>query len=168
MKKMLILCSVLLILTGCKKKQDSNPNVEHEKGITYTCKRYEKYKKKDLDRRDGKDITSDSDTTAIELTISKIYNFDETGEKLLTFFEVNEYKYLLDYNMNKEKEILAKSCDNAKEYGYKSCNASLSGKIVTIKRELDLNNEDYKESANKATLQNIKDDYAGGEIYTCY
>ena len=56
----------------------------------------------------------------INENIQKIYDFNEAGDKLLSFYEVHTYEYLLEgYDMNNEKENY--SCEDYENYGFKSC-----------------------------------------------
>lgn len=109
--------------------------------------------------------SSDDTGIGVEGKVSKIYDFNKEGDKLLAFYEVGTYKYVMDTDM--EKEYFADKCSGYKEYGYKSCEVSLKDKTITIFREIDLNSDDIEDSASIMTLESIKGEYAEGKIYTC-
>lgn len=88
MKKGLIIICAIIILSGCDSKKESITKPEE---ISYTNK-FECYRNE---------------------KISKIYDFNKEGNKLLVFYEIHTYEYVIDgYNIDKEKSSY--SCE---EYG---------------------------------------------------
>ena len=79
MKKGLIIICAIIILSGCDSRKES---ITKPEWISYRnnfeCYRNEK--------------------------ISKIYDFNKEGNKLLVFYEIHTYEYVIDiYNIDKEK-----------------------------------------------------------------
>lgn len=54
-----------------------------------------------------KSTADNSDDTGIgvEGKVSKIYDFNKEGDKLLAFYEVGIYKYVMDTDMKRKKNI---------------------------------------------------------------
>lgn len=174
MKKGLLILTVLLLLTGCKNKESKTDGKTSEE-ISYTnkfeCSRVEKIKKYDLDGNSGH-ITTDQakereeSPVAIEEKIQKIYDFNEDGSKLLAFYEIYTYEYVLDgYDMDTEKNNY--DCGNYDEYGFKSCDITTNENSVIITKVADLTSDYNKDMVDTMTLESIKADYAEGEMYTC-
>ena len=114
MKKGLIILSAVILLSGCDSKKATNENVTKPEEISYTnkfeCSRIEKIKKFDLDNKNAGRLTQEqmkereNSPVAINEKISKIYDFNKEGSKLLAFYEIHTYEYVIDiYNMDKEK-----------------------------------------------------------------
>ena len=98
--------------------------------------------------------------------ISKIYDFTKDGSKLLGFYEIHTYEYVLDgYNMDKEKSSY--SCGEYEEYGFKSCEITTTKNSIIMTKVADINSDYNKDMVSKMTLESIKSDYAKGNMYTC-
>lgn len=111
MKKGLIIICAIIMLSGCDSKKESITKPEE---ISYTnkfeCLRVEKIKKFDLDNKNAGRLTQEqmkerqNSPVAINEKISKIYDFNKERSKLLGFYEIHTYEYVVDdYNMDKEK-----------------------------------------------------------------
>ena len=114
MKKVLIFLGAVLLLAGCEYKKETNENITKPEEISYTnkfeCSRVEKIKKFDLDNKNAGRLTQEqmkerqNSPVAINEKINKIYDFTKDGSKLLGFYEIHTYEYVVDgYNMDKEK-----------------------------------------------------------------
>ena len=176
MKKGLIVLSAVILLSGCDSKKETNENITKPEEISYTnkfeCSRIEKIKKFDLDNKNAGRLTSEqmkerqNSPVAINEKISKIYDFNKEGSKLLAFYEIHTYEYVIDgYNMDKEKSSY--SCGEYEEYGFKSCEITTTKNSIIMTKVADLNSDYNKDMASKMTLESIKDDYAEGDMYTC-
>ena len=176
MKKVLIFLGAVLLLAGCESKKETNENITKPEGISYTnkfeCSRVEKIKKFDLDNKNAGRLTSEqmkereNSPVVINENIQKIYDFNEAGDKLLSFYEVHTYEYLLEgYDMNNEKENY--SCGDYKDYGFKSCTIATEENKIVMTKVADLKSDYNKDMAEKMTLASIKADYAEGDMYTC-
>ncbi len=173
MKKCLLILTVLLLLTGCNKDKTTDGNAGKQVSYTnkFECSREEEIKKYDLDGSLG-DISSEQDNereespVAIIEKIQKIYDFNKDGSKLLGFYEINTYKYVLDdYDMDTEKNNY--DCGNYEEYGIKSCEITTSEDSVIITKVTDLTSNYNKDMVATMTLESIKAKYAEEEMYTC-
>ena len=113
------------MLSGCDSKKESITKPEE---ISYTnkfeCLRVEKIKKFDLDNKNAGRLTQEqmkerqNSPVAINEKISKIYDFNKERSKLLGFYEIHTYEYVVDdYNMDKEKSSY--SCGEYENYGFK-------------------------------------------------
>lgn len=175
MKKGLLIIASIMLLAGCENKE-TNTDAKKPEEISYTnkfeCSRTEKIKKFDLDNKIAGRLTSEqmkereNSPVAINENIQKIYDFNESGDKLLSFYEVHTYVYLLDgYDINSEKENY--SCGNYENYGFKSCTITTKENKIVMTKVADLKSDYNKDMTEKMTLASIKADYAEGEIYTC-
>lgn len=172
--KYLILVGSVLLFTGC-----GNETVEGEKEtLTFTnkyeCSRVENYTEYDLEHRNGGGILTAEEMekkknspVAVEGKISKVYDFNEEGSKLLGYYDIETYTYLVDVSMDEEKKLYEKKCENAKNYGYKSCNVKVEDKVITLTRVLDLESDDNRDIVQKTTLDSVKNDFREDEIFTC-
>lgn len=98
--------------------------------------------------------------------ISKIYDFNKEGSKLLAFYEIHTYEYVVDdYNMDKEKSSY--SCGEYEEYGFKSCEITTTKNSIIMTKVADINSDYNKDMVSKMTLESIKSDYAKRNMYTC-
>ena len=144
MKKGLIIICAIIILSGCDSKKETKENITKPEEISYTnkfeCSRIEK--------------------------ISKIYDFNKEGSKLLAFYEIHTYKYVIDiYDMDKEKSSY--SCGEYDNYGFKSCEITTTKNSIIMTKVADINSDYNKDMVSKMTLESIKSDYAKGNMYTC-
>ena len=176
MKKGLIILSVIILLSGCDSKKETNENINKPEEIGYTnkfeCSRVEKIKKFDLDNKNAGRLTPEqmkerqNSPVVINEKINKIYDFTKDGSKLLGFYEIHTYEYVIDgYNMDEEKSSY--SCGNYENYGFKSCEITTSENSIVMTKVADLNSDYNKDMASKMTLESIKADYAEGDMYTC-
>ena len=137
MKKGLIIICAIIILSGCDSKKESITKPEE---ISYTNK-FECYR-------------------------NEIYDFNKEGNKLLVFYEIYTYEYVIDiYNMDKEKSSY--SCGEYENYGFKSCEITTTKNSIIMTKVADINSDYNKDMVSKMTLESIKSDYAQGDMYTC-
>ena len=176
MKKGLLLLSIMLLLTGCKSnEQEQNGGKALSFTNKYECTRTETITKYTIDHRNEISTTltkeeleeKNNSPVAVNVSVSKIYDFNKDGSKLQNFYEIQKYEYLLDYDLSSEKEKLSSSCGNYQEYGFKSCNITTKDNTITITKTADLKSDYNKDLAEKTTMESIKEAYEGGEVYTC-
>ena len=176
MKKGLLLLSIMLLLTGCKSNEhEQNGGKELSFTNKYECTRTETITKYTIDYRNEISTTltkeeleeKNNSPVAVNISVSKIYDFNKDGSKLQNFYEIQKYEYLLDYDMSNEKEKLSSSCGNYQEYGFKSCDITTKGNTITITKTADLKSDYNIDLAEKTTMESIKEAYKGGEVYTC-
>ena len=161
--------SSLLLVTGCGKENTTNNGT---KALSYTnkfeCTRtatsttsqvYYLTKKETLNEEDN-------DKSAMETTIARSYDFSKNGDKLLAYYEITTYNFLVDYDMDAMKKVFEETCESKDKNTYKNCNVSLKDKTITIVSEVDLNSEESKEYLSNVTLDSIKENYAESP-YTC-
>lgn len=176
MKKGLIVIGAILLLTGCGSKKTNNDDPSQ---ISYTnkfeCSKSEKIKQYDLESRNEKGMFIGTDKAkrsespvAINEITTKIYDFNKSGDKLIAYYEIITYEYLIDgYNMEDEKKFYENKCDNYSEYGFKTCQISTKDKKIVITKTANLESDYNKNTVSSMTKESIKNDYAGGEVYTC-
>ena len=179
MKKLLFLFIALLLLSGCENKTPGanareNSNKEEKMINTLKCTYKNDFKKYDLDYRGSNSImTPDAveekknSPVAGHIENGYLYNFDESGNKLLNYYEITNYEYVIDYDVNNELEYYKKNCDKYSNAKYKSCDVTLNDKTISIKLEIDLNNEGYKNMAESTTKENTKANYLEDDMYIC-
>lgn len=179
MKKLLFLFIALLLLSGCENKTPGanareKSNKEEKMINTLKCTYKNDFKKFDLDYRGSNSImTPDAveekknSPVAGHIENGYLYNFDESGNKLLNYYEITNYEYVIDYDMNNELEYYKKNCDKYSNAKYKSCDVTLNDKTISIKLEIDLNSEGYKNMAESATKENTKANYLEDDMYIC-
>ena len=144
MKKGLIIICAIILLSGCDSKKETKENTTKPEEISYTNK-FECYRNE---------------------KISKIYDFNKEGSKLLAFYEIHTYEYVIDgYNIDKEKSSY--SCGEYEEYGFKSCEITTTKNSIIMTKVADINSDYNKDMVSKMTLESIKSDYAQGDMYTC-
>ena len=95
-----------------------------------------------------------------------VYDFDKKGEKLLKYYDITTYDYILDYDMDKQKTYYENNCKEIDQKTYKSCNVVLDNKKIIITSEIDLNSEVAKEYLATVSLNDVKENYADTP-YTC-
>lgn len=173
MKKILMISIVvgsLFLTVGCESKQSTDNSGTKELSYTnkYECSRKEKYttqqiyyKTKEYSKNDA-----DSGKEAVELEISRSYDFNESGDKLLAYYDIMTYNYLVDYDMEAQKKYFEEDCKTQDKDTYKSCEVTLNDKTITVTSEVNLDSEKGKESFSGATLDLIKENYSGSP-YTC-
>ena len=144
MKKGLIIICAIILLSGCDSKKETKENTTKPEEISYTNK-FECYRNE---------------------KISKIYDFNKEGSKLLAFYEIHTYEYVIDiYNMDKENSSY--SCGEYENYGFKSCEITTTKNSIIMTKVADINSDYNKDMVSKMTLESIKSDYAQGDMYTC-
>ena len=144
MKKSLIIICAIILLSGCDSKKETKENTTKPEEISYTNK-FECYRNE---------------------KISKIYDFNKEGSKLLAFYEIHTYEYVIDiYDMDKEKSSY--SCGEYENYGFKSCEITTTKNSIIMTKVADINSDYNKDMVSKMTLESIKSDYAQGDMYTC-
>lgn len=157
-------------------KKETKENITKPEEISYTnkfeCSRIEKIKKFDLDNKNAGRLTQEqmkerqNSPVAINEKISKIYDFTKDGSKLLGFYEIHTYEYVVDdYNMDKEKSSY--SCGEYENYGFKICEITTTKNSIIMTKVADINSDYNKDMVSKMTLESIKTDYAEGDMYTC-
>ena len=144
MKKGLIIICAIILLSRCDSKKETKENTTKPEEISYTNK-FECYRNE---------------------KISKIYDFNKEGSKLLAFYEIHTYEYVIDiYDMDKEKSSY--SCGEYENYGFKSCEITTTKNSIIMTKVADINSDYNKDMVSKMTLESIKSDYAKGDMYTC-
>lgn len=180
MKKNLLFLSIFLLLTGCSSEESGTSgnidgNTKKEYTNKFECSMVENISKYTLDKRNGALYESleeelnarNNSTTAIERKMTKTYDFNKEGTKLIGYYEVETYTYIVDVDMKKEKEYYNKKCDGVEEYGYTNCKISVKDNVITISKESDPKAEYNKDAFETITKESIKKDYAEGETYSC-
>ena len=170
MRKRLLTLGVIVcgafMLTGCGKDSTVNNNDGDVKNLTYTnkfeCKRNEKYTTSQMYYKTKQEVLNDADSgkDAVNVTLTRSYDFNKDGSKLLAYYDITVYDFLVSYDMNALKKYYEDECSKQDKNTYKSCNVSLNDKTITIITEVDLNSETANEYLTTATLESIKDNYA--------
>lgn len=161
----LIVCGAFM-LTGCGKDSEVNNNDSDVKNLTYTnkfeCKRSEKYTTSQMYYKTKQEVLNDADSgkDAVNITYTRSYDFNKDGSKLLAYYDITIYDFLVSYDMNALKKYYEDECKNQDNKTYKSCNVNLKDKTITIISEVDLSSETASEYLSTATLDKIKDNYA--------
>lgn len=176
-KRVLLLGCVALILTGCGDKEltEGNGSVLGSYTNKFECVRSKNTSKYVIERKYGKKYdsleeemeASKNSEVGVSGEIRKIYDFNKSGDKLLHYYEIATYKYLVDVDMSKEEEDYKEGCDKSSKYGYINCKVIVDGKTITVTKEADLAGDYNKEMAENMTLESIKNDYSGSDTYTC-
>lgn len=171
MKKKVLLLTVIMgslfLIVGC-----GNTKISSSDDISYTnkfeCSRKEASTTQQVyySTKQYPSNESDNGKTAVETESSRIYDFNKNGDKLLAYYDITTYNYLVDYDMNAQKAYFETTCKNIDKNTYKSCNVTLKDKVITIISEVDLNSEESKKYLSKATLDSIKENYLESS-YTC-
>lgn len=160
----------LFLITGCESEKTNN--VSDDKKLSYTnkfeCTRTETSTTQQVYYITKQDALNEEDSgkQAVEIEFSRSYDFNESGDKLLAYYDMTTYNYLVDYDMNALKEYFENDCKNKDKSTYKSCNVTLKNKVITVISEVDLNSEASKEFLSTATLDSIKENYAESP-YSC-
>lgn len=171
MKKILMMSIVvgsLFLMVGCESNKTTDNGVAKSYTNKYECTRLEKYTTQQIYYKTKQDPKNDSDSgkDALELEISRSYDFNETGDKLLAYYDIMTYNYLVDYDMEEQKKYFESECETKDKNTYKSCVVSLNDKTITVTLEVNLDSEEGKESFSGATLDLVKENYADSP-YTC-
>ncbi len=154
MKKPIIFLGMLLLVTGCQDKQ----NVSNPEQITYTnkfeCSREETKTNKQVYylTKQNELNASGKDENALKITTTRSYDFDKDGTKLLAYYDITTYEYLIDYDMEAQKKYFQDKCQELDKDTYKSCNVSLKNKTITVISEVNLNSEESKEYLSTTTI----------------
>ena len=166
----IILCNLLLI-TACANNQTDN-NISNPEEITYTnkyeCTRSETLTTSSFYYQTKKEVKNEEDSgkNAVEIVYTRSYDFSKEGSKLLNYYDITTYNFLVDYDMESLKEYFASTCTESDKSTYKNCKVTLKDKTITILKEVDLNSETGKEYLSTSTLDSIKENYEESP-YTC-
>lgn len=156
-----------LFLFGCGKEENNDSN---KNNTTYTnkfeCIREDKLTKDQIYYATKEEPLNDEKGDAVKVTYSRSYDFDKNGEKLLKYYDITIYDYILDYDMDKQKTYYENNCKQIDQKTYKSCKVILDNKKIIITSEIDLNSEVAKEYLATVSLNDVKENYADTP-YTC-
>lgn len=176
MKKILILFALCTLFTGCQKTNQDNTNKDNTtKTNEVLCSTTSTITKYEIDNRDKTNIITTSEElqakknspTAVNVKSGYLYNFTEDGSKLLNYYEIKKYEYIIDYDMETEKEYYLNNCSKLNTTKYKGCTVELADKTIIIKQEIDLDNDGYKNMAETLTKDKLIENYKEMEKYTC-
>ena len=121
---LLMICSLFLFGCGKEENNDSNKN-----NITYTnkfeCIREYKLTKDQVFYATKEEPLNGEKGDAVNVTYTRSYDFDKNGDKLLKYYDITTYDYILDYDMDKTYKLLNKYIDSLKKDNSKS-------KILTV------------------------------------
>lgn len=173
MKKKILLPIIVgsvILLGGCGKKEELPKEDNKEQVYTnqYVCTRNETLTVLNNRLRTGqepKSVANDQDI-AINVSIERRYDFNEAGDKLLAYYDITTYEYVIDYDMNMQKEYFLSSCDKMDKSTYKSCDVTVEGNKIKVVDEMDLNSEMAKLYLVSSTMESIKNNYLES-TYTC-
>ena len=169
LKKVMIMLLMIssLFLFGCGKEENNNSN---KNDITYTnkfeCAREDILTKDQIYYATKEEPVNGEKGDAVNVTYSRSYDFDEKGEKLLKYYDITTYDYILDYDMDKQKAYYENNCKEIDQKTYKSCKVILDNKKIVITSEIDLTSEVAKEYLATVSLNDVKENYADTP-YTC-
>lgn len=169
LKKVMIMLLMVssLFLFGCGKEENNDSN---KNNTTYTnkfeCIREDKLTKDQIYYATKEEPLNDEKGDAVKVTYSRSYDFDKNGEKLLKYYDITIYDYILDYDMDKQKTYYENNCKQIDQKTYKSCKVILDNKKIIITSEIDLNSEVAKEYLATVSLNDVKENYADTP-YTC-
>ena len=93
---------------------------------------------------------ANSGKDAVNVTLTRSYDFNKDGSKLLAYYDITVYDFIVSYDMNALKKYYEDECS----------------KLDTIISEVDLSSETASEYLTTATLDKIKDNYAESS-YKC-
>lgn len=169
LKKVMIMVLMVssLFLFGCGKEKNNDSN---KNNITYTnkfeCAREDKLTKDQVFYATKEEPLNGEKGDAVNVTYTRSYDFDKNGEKLLKYYDITIYDYILDYDMDKQKTYYENNCKEIDQKTYKSCKVILDNKKIVIISEIDLNSEVAKEYLATVSLNDVKENYADTP-YTC-
>ena len=179
MKKILILFALCILFIGCQKNNQDNTNKDSTTGNSKTnevlCSITSTITKYEIDSRNKTSIGISAEEVearknspiAVNYESGYLYNFTEDGTKLLNYYEIKKYEYIIDYDMESEKEYYSNSCNKLNASKYKDCKVELVDKTITVKYEINLDNECYKNMAATLTKYKLLENYKEDEMYTC-
>lgn len=169
LKKVMIMLLMVssLFLFGCGKEENNDSN---KNNTTYTnkfeCIREDKLTKDQIYYATKEEPLNGEEGDAVKVTYSRSYDFDKNGDKLLKYYDITTYDYILDYDMDKQKTYYENNCNEIDQKTYKSCKVILDNKKIIITSEIDLNSEVAKEYLATVSLNDVKENYADTP-YTC-
>lgn len=176
MRKRLLILGVIVcgafMLTGCGKDLTVNNNDGKVENLTYTnkfeCKRSEKYPTSQMYYKTKQEVLNDTDSgkDAVNVTLTRSYDFNKDSSKLLAYYDITIYDFLVSYDMNALKKYYEDECSKRDKNTYISCNVSLKDKTITVITEVDLNSEITNKYLTTVILDKIKDNYAES-TYKC-
>ncbi len=163
LKKVMIMVLMVssLFLFGCGKEENNDSN---KNNTTYTnkfeCIREDKLTKDQIYYATKEEPLNGEKGDAVKVTYSRSYDFDKNGDKLLKYYDITTYDYILDYDMDKQKTYYENNCKQIDQKTYKSCKVILDNKKIIITSEIDLNSEVAKEYLATVSLNDVKENYA--------
>ena len=169
LKKVMIMLLMVssLFLFGCGKEENNDSN---KNNITYTnkfeCIREDKLTKDQIYYATKEEPLNGEKGDAVNVTYKNIYDFDEKGDKLLKYYNVTTYDYILDYDMDKQKEYYENNCNKVDKDTFKSCKVTLDNKRITVSYEINSVSETANKYLSNLTLNSVKENYAESN-YTC-
>ena len=112
-EKMLVLPIIIgsvILLSGCGEQKElpsDDKKDEQVKTIQYECVRNETLTV--LNNRlktdeNPKENAGDQDV-AVNMSLARRYEFNESGYKLLSYYDISTYEYVFDYDMDTQKNI---------------------------------------------------------------
>lgn len=105
-----------------------------------------------------------NDTKSIDITYKRIYDFNETGDELLSYYDVAIYNYLIGYDMNIQKNYYDDECENRYKESTESWEVAWKDNVITV--TIKDSSSTYKEWATPITKDLLIKDYE--ELtYTC-
>ena len=114
MRKRLLFLGVIVcgafMLTGCGKDSGVNNNDGGIENLSYTnkfeCKRSEKYTTSQMYYKTKQEVLNDEDSgkDAVNITYTRSYDFNKDGSKLLAYYDITIYDFLVSYDMNALKK----------------------------------------------------------------
>lgn len=174
MKKMLVLPIIIgsvILLSGCGEKKElpsDDKKDEQVKTIQYECARNETLTVLNNRLKTGenpKENAGDQDV-AMNMSLARRYEFNESGDKLLSYYDISTYEYVFDYDMDTQKKYFLSSCDKMDKATYKSCDVTVEGNKIIVVDEVDLTSEMANLYLVSLTLESIKNNYAES-TYVC-
>lgn len=162
----LILFTCITFVTACGNTENENTPDEITFTNKFECQRKEKYSVGQIYYKTKKEALTDesSNTDAVEATFSRLYDFNENGDKLLATYDIATYNYLVDYDMNEQKKFYETECENRNKESYDTCKVTIKDNIITVTMKGVL--ETFKDETTSITLDFIKENYKESP-YTC-
>ena len=162
LKKVMIMLLMVssLFLFGCGKNEN---NDSKKNDITYTnrfeCIREDTLTKDQVFYATKEEPLNGEKGDAVNVTYTRSYDFDKNGDKLLKYYDITTYDYILDYDMDKQKTYYENNCKQIDQKTYKSCKVILDNKKIIITSEIDLNSEVAKEYLATVSLNDVTENY---------
>ena len=176
MKKILMLAIVSILAVGCQSKSTNKGGIDKESFTNkYECTRESTLTQYELEHRDTKSLVlseeelneKNNGPLAVNKKIQKIYDFNEDGSKLLKYYDVEKYEYLIEVDMQEEKKYYEKECNNISSERYDGCDITIDGNTLIITKSNNLKSDMNKDMANTTTKDSLIEAYKDGELFTC-